>query len=334
MQFIYVQFHVSLCQGKNVTGYLDDQLKFVTSVLKKPNIIHGKCVSCNSRCYFHSRFIGSGINLEFYNTQPLFLRKEYKTAPFTFTLFGTNYLLVGADIYALTEIYKAQPLRTLKLPANVSVTSLEATEHNNFAVISLALSNGVLQIYQKPKTGIITFAHSLAAESCSAVHFFAHDDDLYLVVANVADRPSACDGTCVFRWNGAHFDKIDEVRTSKTGAISSFPGETGRIVVVPQRRSKTQVSSFVFVFKQEKLRKVQILKTHDPTHSWAYNLEGRYYVTVLDSPYSSVYLWADTELIPISFFPALNADVVYLRRNAIIATKKVDAPAPSSPETN
>lgn len=113
-------------------------------------------------------------------------------------------------------------------------------EYQNLGIVAFAFTNGSLIMYAKQENEInLSYLQSIAAKFCSDVLFFSQKNELYMVLANsrsLEAGSSACEGICIFQWNGAHFDKIDGALLPKTVALSSFSSDEGQIIVALQEK--------------------------------------------------------------------------------------------------
>ncbi|XP_036139692.1 uncharacterized protein LOC105829427 [Monomorium pharaonis] len=144
----------------------------------------------------------------------------------------------------------------------------------------------------------LQFRHTIGYKEIPVdAKFFTQADQLYLIIANNADKfpvPSV-----IYRWSGTYMDVVDEVITIGAVSITAFNYRQSTIIVFAQSNDENpSIGSEVYEFKDNNIVRIQFLSTARPT-SVHYYVHGdfNFVLMINDLGPSDVLCWDGGELL-------------------------------------
>ncbi|XP_056645403.1 uncharacterized protein LOC130450794 [Diorhabda sublineata] len=294
---LYFLFIASICSVYqilcvNLNEYLDQQSKFLEEQFLQTRRTFNKRDSSNIAIEnFEENITGIHDYIRMYS------------------YLNSTYVLTKQDLYEISSkklLLVPQNQTFDKIRDSEKITFMKDIVFDNFSFIIIKSEiMGEAYVYISNRTTKFSLIQNLFIPDATDAHFFINNRNLFLIVANNKGDNLAV--TSIYKWLGFHFDEIQTVFTTGAIKLGSFTTRTAEIIIILQDLSDRTVPSFVYQFINEKITKLQHLRTINPIQLDIYGNTNESYVIIYSkSKINTVYRWNDLEYTPVSRFKTEN----------------------------
>ncbi|XP_066158230.1 reticulocyte-binding protein homolog 2a [Euwallacea fornicatus] len=214
-----------------------------------------------------------------------------------YTLFNKTFISINEEVFLATmrRLLSMELYSTFEIPETVF---FKVFEYEKMGFLAVSTPNEILVYTIQVNETVPTFVQSILAPNSAEGLFFTNKGSVYLISGTNGTRDMA--SISIYKWVGTYFDRLDLVYTSRITALGSFAHKNSEIVIAGQSSDNYEMDSWssVYMFKQEKLRKIQHLRLRNPVHMNIFLLKNIPHVLIYEEgPSQKLYKWNGYELV-------------------------------------
>ncbi|EZA53744.1 hypothetical protein X777_06851 [Ooceraea biroi] len=226
------------------------------------------------------------------------LTSEYRL--FAIDMFNRTFILDGNRLMmpSLNETSDKTLYEVAQVGEYTNIKFVTSIVWRDTVYLLLCYEPNLCSLHTGTPNATLRFRHTVRFKGTPVdAKFFTQHDQLYLIIANNADRfpvPSL-----IYRWSDTYMDVVQEVITSGVTSVTAFEYRRSAIIVFACYDAENPwIGSDVYEFKDDSIAKMQILSTVQPISVHHYvHADFNFVLVMNEQGLSNVFCWDGRELL-------------------------------------
>ncbi|XP_066248865.1 uncharacterized protein fs(1)M3 [Euwallacea similis] len=234
--------------------------------------------------------------------EPILSSFRHKNTPedpriHVYTLFNKTFISINEEVFLATmgRVLSMKFYSTFEIPETIF---FKVFEYEEIGFLALSTPNEILIYTIRANETVPTFMQSILAPRSAEGLFFVNEGSVYLISGTA--RAGHMASISIYKWFGTYFDRVDLLHTSEITTLGSFAHKNSEIVIAGQSSDNYEMGSWssVYMFKQDKLKKIQQLHLQNPIYMNIFLLKNIPHVLIYEEGHSQdLYKWNGYELV-------------------------------------